>query len=477
MEPELRERLRSLPGVDAVLAELDAAALGVSPRVAGALVREVVAEAREALTHAEPGAPFDPRAHAAPALADAVRRRVDALRTLRPRRVINATGVLIHTNLGRSPLSRAAVDHVAAVAGSYSDLEFNLGRGSRGSRHDHVVALLRLLTGAEDALAVNNNAAAVLLALSTMAAAKEVVISRGELVEIGGSFRIPDILEQSGARLREVGTTNRTHLRDYEAAIGPGTGLLLQVHASNYRIEGFTARVFLKELVSLGERHSLPVLVDLGSGALLDVGEAGVRPEPVVSDVVAAGPDLVTFSGDKLLGGPQAGIVVGKKTWVERLLRNPLARAVRIDKLMLAALQATLTAYLDADRARREIPVLRMLFADPEEVRARAERTARAIQSALPEPRPQVMVEEATAAVGGGALPLEGLATSVVVLDPRSHTTAARLERALRHVRPALLGRVREDTVLLDLRTVAVDEEGQIPGLVAEAWATAVQGA
>jgi L-seryl-tRNA(Ser) seleniumtransferase len=477
MEPELRERLRSLPGVDAVLAELDAAALGVSPRVAGALVREVVAEAREALTHAEPGAPFDPRAHAAPALADAVRRRVDALRTLRPRRVINATGVLIHTNLGRSPLSRAAVDHVAAVAGSYSDLEFNLGRGSRGSRHDHVVALLRLLTGAEDALAVNNNAAAVLLALSTMAAAKEVVISRGELVEIGGSFRIPDILEQSGARLREVGTTNRTHLRDYEAAIGPGTGLLLQVHASNYRIEGFTARVSLKELVSLGERHSLPVLVDLGSGALLDVGEAGVRPEPVVSDVVAAGPDLVTFSGDKLLGGPQAGIVVGKKTWVERLLRNPLARAVRIDKLMLAALQATLTAYLDADRARREIPVLRMLFADPEEVRARAERTARAIQSALPEPRPQVMVEEATAAVGGGALPLEGLATSVVVLDPRSHTTAARLERALRHVRPALLGRVREDTVLLDLRTVAVDEEGQIPGLVAEAWATAVQGA
>jgi L-seryl-tRNA(Ser) seleniumtransferase len=259
--------------------------------------------------------------------------------------------------------------------------------------------------------------------------------------------------------------------------VGPDTGLLLQVHASNYRIEGFTAAVALGDLVALGGRRSLPVLVDLGSGALLDVGDAGVRPEPVVGDVVAAGPDLVTFSGDKLLGGPQAGIVVGKKAWVERLRRNPLARAVRIDKLMLAALQATLTAYLDADRARREIPVLRMLFADPGEIRARAQRTARAVHDALSEPRPLVMVEDAKAAVGGGALPLEGLTTSVVVLDPLSHTTAARLERALRHVRPALLGRVREDKVLLDLRTVTVDEEGQIPGLVAEAWATAIQGA
>jgi L-seryl-tRNA(Ser) seleniumtransferase len=440
-------------------------------------VRTIVAEARESLTHAAADAPFDPGAYAAPALAEAARRRIEDLRTLRPHRVINATGVLIHTNLGRSPLSEAAVRHLAEVGGAYTDLEFNLGRGSRGSRHDHVLDLFRLLTGAEDALVVNNNAAAVLLALSTMAAGREVVISRGELVEIGGSFRIPEILEQSGARLREVGTTNRTHLRDYEGAIAPDTGLLLQVHTSNYRIEGFTAQVPLRDLVALGGRRTVPVLVDLGSGALLDMEDAGVRPEPVVADVVADGPDLVTFSGDKLLGGPQAGIVVGKKAWVERLRRNPLARAVRIDKLMLAALQATLTAYLDADRARREIPVLRMLFADPSEVRARARRTAQAVERALSEPRPLVMVEDAKAAVGGGALPLEGLATSVVVLDPLSHTTAARLERAMRHVRPALLGRVREDKVLLDLRTVAVDEEGQIPGLVAEAWATAVQGA
>jgi L-seryl-tRNA(Ser) seleniumtransferase len=445
--------------------------------VAVVVAREVVGEVREKLRQKDESLLQDPQAHTMQALVLEVERRLRDLGTARPHRVINATGVLIHTNLGRSPLSAGAVEHLARVAASYSDLEFDLERGSRGSRHDHTVRLLRLLTGAEDAMVVNNNAAAVLLALTALARGREVLISRGELVEIGGSFRIPDILEHSGARLREVGTTNRTHLRDYENALGPDVGLILRVHASNYRIEGFTSEVSLRDLTALGRRSGLPVLVDLGSGAFLDVGTAGVRPEPVVSAVVAEGPDLVTFSGDKLLGGPQAGIIVGERGALARLRQNPLARAVRIDKLMLAALQATLSAYLDEDRARREIPVLRMLFADPKEVRARAERLAGAVRAALRDPSPQVMVDDTEAAVGGGALPLEGLATSVVALDPRPHTTAARLERALRHVRPALLGRIRGDHVLLDLRSVAVEEEGLIPGLVHEAWSAVMQGA
>ncbi len=473
MEPELRERLRRIPGVDAVLAVLAADPLPATPRLVTLLVRRVLDEARREVREGgdlAAGGGLD-----AQALAGRVRTRFQDLAVPRPERVINATGVLIHTNLGRSPLSAAALRHLVDVGGAYSDLEMDLDEGRRGSRQDHVNELLTLLTGAEDALVVNNNAAAVMLTLAALARGKDVVISRGELVEIGGSFRIPDILEQSGARLREVGTTNRTHLRDFENALGPETGVLLKVHTSNYRIEGFTAEVELSRLTALGAKHGIPVVVDLGSGAFLDVGDAGIRPEPTVSEVVAQGPDLVTLSGDKLLGGPQAGIVVGRRAMVERIRRHPLARAVRIDKLLLAALQVTLAAYLDGERARREIPVLRMIFEAPESVRARADRLARALRDALAEPAPQVMVEEATAAVGGGTLPLEGLVTSVVVLDPRPHTSAARLERALRHVRPALLGRVQEDKILLDLRTVSAEEEGPIPGLVREAWSAAIE--
>ncbi len=470
MENELRERLRRLPGVDAVLAILALDPPPAAPRLLTRLVRRVVEEARTAIRAGRAGSGTP----TAETLAARVRERLDELATPRPERVVNATGVLIHTNLGRAPLAASVVDHLSRVAAGYSDLEMDVEAGQRGSRQAHVIELLTLLTGAEDALVVNNNAAAVMLALAALARDREVVISRGELIEIGGSFRIPEILEQSGARLREVGTTNRTHPRDFEAAAGPETGLLLKVHTSNYRVEGFTAEVPLSELVEIGRRNRVPVLVDLGSGALADVAAAGIRPEPLVADVVAEGPDLVTFSGDKLLGGPQAGIVVGTKEAVARLRNHPLARAVRIDKLLLAALQATLAAYLDEERARREIPVLRMIFEAPDAVRARAESLARAIRETVPEPAPRVMVEDAKGAVGGGTLPLEGLTTSVVSLDPAPHATAARFERALRHVRPALLGRIREEKVLLDLRTVAVEEEGLIPGLVREAWATVV---
>jgi L-seryl-tRNA(Ser) seleniumtransferase len=471
MDDALRERLRGLPGVDSVLERLTQDPLPVGAEARVWVIREVLEEYRRRLRDgtlpAGEGTDLE-------AVARRSRERLSALLTVRPEPVINATGVLVHTNLGRAPLSAPAVAHLARTAAGYSDLEYDLEAGARGSRSQHVRDLLRLLTGAEDALVVNNNAAAVLLALGTLARGREVVVSRGELVEIGGSFRIPEILEQSGARLREVGTTNRTHRRDYEAALGPETGLLLKVHTSNYRVTGFTAEVEIDELVELGRAHGVPVLYDLGSGALLEVPPGSRRPEPRVGDVVAKGIDVVTFSGDKLLGGPQAGCVVGSREAVDRMRRHPLARAVRIDKLLLSGLQATLAAYLEEGRAIREIPVLRMLFEAPEAGRERAERFARALSERFGEPPPLVMVETSGAPVGGGSLPLEELPSTVVVLDPRPRVSAARLERALRHVRPAVLGRIREERILLDLRTVAVEEEGQLPGLVHEAWTTAI---
>jgi L-seryl-tRNA(Ser) seleniumtransferase len=471
MDDELRERLRRIPGVDKVLERLaqDPPPVGVDirTRMARQVLTELRARLRDRSAVREEDCGVD-------AIAERVRADLQDLLAVRPEPVINATGVLVHTNLGRSPLSAPAVAHVARVAAGYSDLEFDLEAGARGSRDQHVVDLLRILTGAEDALVVNNNAAAVLLALAAVARAREVVVSRGELVEIGGSFRIPEILEQSGALLREVGTTNRTHRRDFEAALGPETGLLLKVHTSNYRVSGFTAEVGVEEMVALGGEGGIPVLVDVGSGALLSVPPGSPRPEPRVQDLVASGVDLVTFSGDKLLGGPQAGCVVGKRELIGHLRRHPLARVVRIDKLLLAGLQATLVAYLEEERARREIPVLRMLSEAPEVGRERADRFARALSGLFPEPPPLVMVESSEAPVGGGSLPLEELPSTVVVLDPRPRVSAARLERALRHVRPAVLGRIREERLLLDLRTVAVEEEGQLPGLVLEAWTTAI---
>ena len=456
--------------MDAVLAVLGSESPPVGRPWLAALIRLELDEARTRIRDAASQEAFDPGAYGAPAIARRVRERVEELARPNPEIVINATGILLHTNLGRAPLSEAAVTHMAQVAAGYSDLEFDLERGERGSRQDHVRDLLTLLTGAESAMVVNNNAAAVLLALGALARGREVVISRGELVEIGGSFRIPEILEQSGASLREVGTTNRTHLRDYEQAFTERTGLILRVHQSNYRIEGFTAEVSLPDLVALGKRSGIPVMVDLGSGAFVDVGPTGLRPEPLVREVVDAGPGLVTLSGDKLLGGPQAGIVVGQREFVERLRQHPLARAVRIDKMLLAALQSTLAAYLEEDRARRDIPVLAMLFESPESVRSRAERLAEALTRTFSSASPRVSVENAEGAVGGGTLPVAGLRTAVVALDPRPVTTASRFERALRRSRPPVLARIHEERVLIDLRTVRPGQENLLPGLLQTAW-------
>src|SRR2546423_948322 len=368
-------RLRDLPSVDELARQSD------DPLAVDA-ARKVLARAREQLQTG--GNPGD--------LGVQLANELSAARAPQLRRVINATGVIVHTNLGRAPLAEAALDRVHEIARGYSNLEYDVAAGGRGSRQDHVTGLLRRLTGAEAALVVTNNAAAVMLSLAALAEGGEVLVSRGELIEIGDGFRIPDVLERSGARLREVGTTNRTRAADYEAAIGPETAVLLRVHQSNFRVVGFTELPRLDELAKVAQKHRLPLVDDLGSGALVDVGE-----EPTARASLAAGADLVCFSGDKLLGGPQAGIVAGRADLVERLRRHPLQRALRADKLTLAALEGTLRVVLDAPE---QIPVLRMVREDAATVRARAERLASLVGGT---------VEETVGPPGGGALPLAEL--------------------------------------------------------------------
>jgi L-seryl-tRNA(Ser) seleniumtransferase len=410
--------LRDLPSVDEL-------ARGVDDPLAVDAAREVLGRAREEIrAGADPGD-----------LTARLRDELDAVRTPSLRRVLNATGVIVHTNLGRAPLADEAIARVAAVARGYSNLELDLRDGVRGSRQDHVAPILRRLTGAEAALVVNNNAAAMLLALAALAEGREVVVSRGELIEIGDGFRIPDVLARSGARLVEVGTTNRTRARDYEKAVGPGTALLLRVHQSNFRVVGFTELPRLEELATVARRHGLPLLDDLGSGVLAGNSLLQGQAEPSARESLAAGADLVCFSGDKLLGGPQAGIVVGRGDLVERLRVHPLHRAVRADKLTLAALEGTLRLYLDAPG---RIPVLRMLREDGRAVQARAERLASLVGGT---------VEETVARVGGGALPLAELPSFACAVEER-------LAAPLRTGEPPVVGIVRDGRLLLDCRTL-----------------------
>jgi L-seryl-tRNA(Ser) seleniumtransferase len=370
-------------------------------------------------------------------LADRVIAEVQAAHRPRLRRVLNATGVIVHTNLGRAPLAEAAIERVGEAGRGYSNLEYDLAAGKRGSRQAHAADALRRLTGAEAALVVNNNAAAVLLALAALAEGREVVVSRGELVEIGDGFRIPDVLARSGARLVEVGTTNRTRAADYEGAISGDTAVLLRVHQSNFRLVGFTELPRIDELAAVARRHGLPLVDDLGSGALVPL-----EGEPSAREGLAAGADLVCFSGDKLLGGPQAGVVVGKRELVERLRRHPLHRALRIDKLGLAALEGTLALYLDPARALEEVPVLRMLREPVDAVRARAERLAARVAGE---------VEPTTARVGGGALPLAELPSFACAVEED-------LAAPLRDGDPPVVAIVRDGRCLLDCRTLSEDE-------------------
>ena len=375
---------------------------------------------------------------------------------IRFRRVINATGVIVHTNLGRSLLPAETMDRIYEAGMRYSNLEFDLETGNRGSRYSLVEDLLCELTGAEAGLVVNNNAAAVLIVLETLAKGKEVIVSRGQLVEIGGSFRIPDVMRRSGATLVEVGATNRTHLRDYRAAISEETGLLLKVHCSNFRIIGFTKEVENKELVALGREQGLPVAEDLGSGCLVDLSSYGLMKEPTVQEVIASGVDVVTFSGDKLLGGPQAGIIVGKKTIIEKIKKNPLNRALRIDKFTLSGLESILRLYRDRETALATIPTLAMISAPVETVDKRARRLLRLLRRDL-KGHCTFSVMDVVSRVGGGAMPEQNLPSRAVAVEPL-HLVVNRLERALRSQDIPVIGRIEEDRLLLDMRTVADDE-------------------
>lgn len=453
----MSHNLRRLPSVDRLLGEE-----GVRILVAAYGHRQTVEALRRALDLIR----GEVRAGADVPDVAAIAARAEALLqarlapTLRP--VINATGVIIHTNLGRAPLSTAARAAMEAVARGYSTLEYDLEAGQRGERTVHAERLLCELTGAEAALVVNNNAGAVLLSLTGMAQGRGVVISRGQLVEIGGGFRVPEVMAQSGARLIEVGTTNRTHLRDYERALDANAdvALILRTHHSNFRIIGFTAEPTLAELVALGDARGVPVMEDLGSGALLDTAQFGLMHEPTVQESVAAGAAVVCFSGDKLLGGPQAGIIVGKAEYVEPLKRNPLARALRADKLCLAALQATLLHYLK-DEALQEVPVWRMIALPLEEIERRARRWRRALRRA----GIAAEIVDGRSTVGGGSLPGETLPTRLVALVVDNPDGLA---ATLRAADPPVIARIERDRLVLDPRTVLAEEERELIRVVTE---------
>ena len=372
------------------------------------------------------------------------------------KRLINATGVIIHTNLGRSPLCKKAVEAVNEISKNYSNLEYNLESGERGSRYSHVEYIITRITGAEAAMVVNNNAAAVLLVLSTLCRGKEAIVSRGELVEIGGSFRIPEVMEQSGAKLVEVGATNRTHLYDYENAINQSTGVLLKVHTSNYRILGFTEAVSRKELVSLGNKNNIPVLEDIGSGNFIDLTKYGIEYEPTVQEAVNSGIDVVTFSGDKMLGGPQAGIIVGNKKYIDLMKKNPLTRALRIDKMTLAALEATMKEYIEEENAIKNIPSLRMIVVSKEELKSKAKRMMRLFNSEIKEKATINIIEEFSQ-IGGGAMPLEYLPTYAITVKP-TYISVNTLGKRLRDFKVPIIARIYKDSLLFDARTIEPDD-------------------
>ncbi len=411
-------------------------------------IREIIEEKRQAILRDEL------KEISQEAMLPEIQRRIERLSSFSLKPVINATGVVIHTNLGRSVLSEEIMENVRKVACGYSNLEYDLEKGVRGKRYSHIQRLLNEITGAESSLIVNNNAAAVFVCLSALAKGKEVIVSRGELVEIGGSFRVPDVMSSSGAILREVGTTNKTHLHDYENAINENTAMLLKVHQSNFRTIGFTKQVLVDELVALGKRHNIPVMFDLGSGCLIDLRPYGIHIEPTVQEIVKSGCDVVTFSGDKLLGGPQGGVIVGRSELIEKIARNPLMRAVRIDKLTLSAFESVLMSYLDEERAKKDVPTLRMLLQDINEIKKRAKRIANRLRKEIKGDIADIEVMADSSQSGGGALPEIELMTFVVAIKPK-RLSVNRLEERLRFQNPPIIARIKEDALIIDARTVS----------------------
>ncbi len=447
--------LKSIPKVDeCFLALNDHVELQEAPlRIIKKSVRAVLDEIRqEVLSATHP----KPEITGLDNVIALIIKRIHQELEFRVRRVINATGVIIHTNLGRSLLPATTMERLNISGARYSNLEFDLQTGKRGSRYSLVEDLICELTGAEAALVVNNNAAAVLIVLDTLAKGKEVIVSRGQLVEIGGAFRIPDVMARSGASLVEVGATNRTHTRDYANAVTEETALLLKVHCSNYKIIGFTKEVSLEDLVTLGREKGIPIVEDLGSGCLIDLSQFGLEKEPTVQEVVASGVDVVTFSGDKLLGGPQAGIILGRKKIIDKIKKNPLNRAMRIDKFTLAGLESILRLYLDENVAIQKIPTLTMIAAGLDELDKRAKRLARKIRKPLKSVC-KISVEDIVSRVGGGAMPEQNLPSRAVVLRPVS-MKINKLEISLRSQPIPIIGRIEEDAMYLDVRTIADDE-------------------
>jgi len=453
--PDKKTLLSSIPSVDELLNnENIKKLLEIYPRsVLVDSIREFLQEYRNSILHASDN---DKLVLNENSIIDGISLYVKKKMSNNLKNVINGTGVVLHTNLGRACISSSVIGDLVKISSRYSNLEMDLDKGIRGSRYDHVEDILCHLTNAEAAMVVNNNAAAVMLVLSTMAKCGEVIVSRGQLVEIGGSFRIPDVMAQSGAKLVEVGTTNKTHLWDYEKAINENTKALMKVHTSNYRIFGFTEGVASEELVSLGREKGIPVIEDLGSGMLLDLSKYGLPYEPTVQETVASGMDVVTFSGDKMLGGPQAGIIVGKREYIEAMKRNPLTRAFRVDKMTLAALEGTLKLYLDKDRALKEIPVLKMLTEDNKDIRKRAEKLYNRLISSLPDSF-FISMEDDYSEVGGGSMPMHRMPTTVISLYS-DRFTVNQLEKKLRSNEIPIITRINKDKVLIDIRTIWEDE-------------------
>ncbi|MFY9706068.1 MAG: L-seryl-tRNA(Sec) selenium transferase [Desulfobacterales bacterium] len=456
LNQQQKEALRNLPAVDHVLelSKSDPFFEEVPRSVLIRSIRSVLDNRRRQIIEQDPAQIDELLADAA--VVTGVKDLARQAQSLNLRATVNATGIVIHTNLGRSLLAETAIEHLCAVGRRYSNLEFDLDKGRRGSRYANVEDLICELSGAESAMAVNNNAGAVLLALETMAAGKKVIVSRGELVEIGGSFRIPDVMAKSGGILCEVGTTNRTHLRDYENAVDEQTALLLKVHKSNYSVVGFSAEVSLEDLVALGRKHRVPVMEDLGSGTFIDFSRYGLLKEPTVQESVSAGVDIITFSGDKLLGGPQAGLIVGKKACIDRIKKNPITRALRIDKLTLAALESTLRLYRDEEKAVQAIPTLRMMLQPIATLEEKAGRLKKMLES-TGRSRLTVASLDLVSRPGGGSLPLLELPSKGLGLRIDGLSANA-IEKSLRLNSPPIIGRIEDDLYTMDMRTLQDDE-------------------
>ncbi len=448
--------LRMLPGIDHIieLAETDQYFENIPRSVLVSSTQAVVEEIRSAILDLNKA--VTEKSLSETLLFEKVKERVAEAMKLNLIPSINATGVVVHTNLGRSLLSSDAVKNLESVSRRYSNLEFNLSKGTRGSRYSAVEDTICEISGAEAAMVVNNNAGAVFLCLETIAKGRKVIVSRGELVEIGGSFRIPDVMEKSGVILREVGTTNRTHSHDYENAIETDTSLLLKVHKSNYSVVGFTTDVSLKELVSMGSKYHIPVMEDLGSGTFIDFSKYGLVKEPTVQESVAAGADIITFSGDKLLGGPQAGIIVGKKSFIDKIKKNPITRALRIDKLTLAALESTLRLYREEEKAIRAIPTLRMLTLSLDDLNKRAKKLSRMLKN-IGDQRMNINLINLSSRAGGGALPLLELPSKCIGIKVQG-MSANTIERYMRNNMTPIIGRIEEDMFIMDPRTIQDDE-------------------